>query len=268
VIGHYTAFVNAASNKIGCGIKSCTSADDSNWGSGGVFMVCKYTPGGNIMGSQGQIAPWIVGSPCAACGGVDSSNCEDNMCTGNVERCFDEVSADSPTAFNGVTYTNCPDVFAAQGAVYQTVCDAGANEESCTTGTIGSYGCAWIDGACSAANVGKSSYCNPTDGTTYAGNCDVSCEKCTTADGFGASFCSGGSGSGGSGSSGSGSSSNSSSDSSGSGGTGSDSSGEGSSSGSSPTPSSGVASNFASRKERITSFTMFAAAAASVMAMA
>ena len=65
------------------------------------------------MGAEGQLTPWTVGTPCAACGGLSASTCENGLCTGNVRRCADIFSPARPTEFNGKKYTSCKALIAA-----------------------------------------------------------------------------------------------------------------------------------------------------------
>mmetsp|Transcript_51618 Transcript_51618/g.99762 ORF Transcript_51618/g.99762 Transcript_51618/m.99762 type:complete len:508 (+) Transcript_51618:74-1597(+) len=101
MIGHYTQVVWAKSNKVGCGAVVCGSG---LLGDGGVFLVCKYTPAGNMAMSSGAIsAPWIVGAPCASCAGTCSNGYLCNVGS-NPTRCKDTITT---MTFNGVPYTTC-----------------------------------------------------------------------------------------------------------------------------------------------------------------
>ncbi|XP_013407813.1 cysteine-rich venom protein ophanin-like [Lingula anatina] len=71
--GHYTQVVWAASNKLGCGMKKCTTGS-STW----YYVVCRYSPAGNVKGS----APYTQGTSCSGC--VSNSDltgeCRNKLC--------------------------------------------------------------------------------------------------------------------------------------------------------------------------------------------
>merc|ERR1719440_1493850 len=89
-IGHYTQVVWAKSNKLGCGLKVCSSGltvSGTSYASG-VILVCRYTPMGNSADRVNGIdIPYMYGAPCAACSG----SCTNNLCTSAPNRCKDDV---------------------------------------------------------------------------------------------------------------------------------------------------------------------------------
>eukprot|EP00401_Gymnodinium_catenatum_P066006 CAMPEP_0117623220 /NCGR_PEP_ID=MMETSP0784-20121206/88537_1 /TAXON_ID=39447 /ORGANISM="" /LENGTH=352 /DNA_ID=CAMNT_0005427169 /DNA_START=78 /DNA_END=1133 /DNA_ORIENTATION=+ len=101
MIGHYTQVVWAASKKIGCGVARCDTGLVSN--RGGVFMVCKYSPAGNLAAGTGISAPWTPGTPCAACGGGCTLG---SLCAAGSSAviCKDAITA---MTFNGITFRDC-----------------------------------------------------------------------------------------------------------------------------------------------------------------
>ncbi|XP_078510855.1 GLIPR1-like protein 1 isoform X1 [Lissotriton helveticus] len=71
--GHYTQVVWAASYKLGCAAKKCSSLRNA------VLFVCDYGPAGNYRGAK----PYETGATCSKCAAGD--HCVNNLCT-NPER--------------------------------------------------------------------------------------------------------------------------------------------------------------------------------------
>eukprot|EP00971_Amphidinium_carterae_P240921 4782851-Amphidinium_carterae.1 len=107
MIGHYTQFVEAKANKLGCAVVRCLS-DLSPYGNGGVYLVCKYTESGNVHVEGEQVAPYVVGAKCAAC----PNNCVNGLCTcpGLLESCTDALGSSLGTSYN---YQTCDELMTA-----------------------------------------------------------------------------------------------------------------------------------------------------------
>lgn len=116
MVGHYTQVVWARTNRIGCGVALC--GPGTLIGEGGVYLVCKYTPAGNLEvqrgGSLRIVPPYLEGLPCATCGETCSSNGRLCAAGSKPSRCEDEI-AETNMQVNGATYQDCPSLFAALG---------------------------------------------------------------------------------------------------------------------------------------------------------
>jgi hypothetical protein len=69
MIDHYTQVVWAKSTKVGCGVASC---DTGLFGSGGVMLVCKYSPPGNLAGNHLGLSPYFSIDPLY----IDHARCQ------------------------------------------------------------------------------------------------------------------------------------------------------------------------------------------------
>jgi hypothetical protein len=107
MIGHYTAVVWASSNKVGCAVTTCSSGLVND--NGGVYLVCKYTPAGNMASpSGGTNAPFTPGAICGAC----NQSCSEpaGLCqAGSANTCGDTITT---MTFNNVPYTSCSSLVA------------------------------------------------------------------------------------------------------------------------------------------------------------
>ncbi|XP_019631967.1 PREDICTED: peptidase inhibitor 16-like [Branchiostoma belcheri] len=74
VCGHYTQVVWASSNKLGCGMKLCSTLATVNWNNANL-VVCNYAPAGNFRGQK----PYVSGTSCTQCAN-GNDNCSDNLC--------------------------------------------------------------------------------------------------------------------------------------------------------------------------------------------
>jgi len=128
-VGHYFAVIWAESNKVGCGVASCSSGMTITGTSysAGVLMVCRYLPTPQIATGTTHTAPFIFGAACAGC----ADNCEDGLCTAAPTRCIDT------TGWTIQTYTDCASLIAATPgfAAGKTWCDEVAalmsSEDAC-----------------------------------------------------------------------------------------------------------------------------------------
>jgi hypothetical protein len=105
VMKQYTQVVWASTTHVGCAVSSCSPL---RAGYDGLFLVCKYSPAGNEVYSNGRIRrPYLFGSPCAAC----PNQCTDNLCDVGVvpNRCLDPTNCSVPLGlgdqFCGVPYS-------------------------------------------------------------------------------------------------------------------------------------------------------------------
>jgi hypothetical protein len=102
-ISHYTQLVWAETNRVGCGWARCDYV--SLLGLGGEFLVCKYSPGGNLDDGHGNIyAPFQVGYPGAACSSPGK------LCApgDKPNRCRDELGYNMLEVYiNDDLYTDC-----------------------------------------------------------------------------------------------------------------------------------------------------------------
>jgi hypothetical protein len=110
-IGHYTQVVWAATTHVGCGVAQC--GDGWLMGAGGVYLVCKYSPPGNLGGPGGLTPAYLQGSPCATCGDacLGGSLCAVGSAP---NRCADQTAFSM--GFNGVTYTDCASITGGVGS--------------------------------------------------------------------------------------------------------------------------------------------------------
>ena len=77
-IGHYTQLVWASTSLIGCGVKHCTTNTPFPGFPEWDFIVCRYSPPGNVTGQF----PYVAGVTCstnAQC--TDDNACTDDLCT-------------------------------------------------------------------------------------------------------------------------------------------------------------------------------------------
>jgi len=115
MIGHFTQVIWAKSNKLGCAVKTCSGGMtiSGNSYAGGVLLVCRYTPVGNIAHrTNGILIPYMYGSKCATCSGSCSTA---GLCDAGTtpNRCRDGTEDGWPYRMNGVDYTSCTDLEAA-----------------------------------------------------------------------------------------------------------------------------------------------------------
>lgn len=105
MVGHFTQVVWAKTNKVGCGVASCSHGLQ---GKGGVILVCKYTPAGNYVGKNkvGILPPYIAGASCSAC---PSSCSKGTLCDAghSPNRCRDDIDGITAMNFNSVPHTDC-----------------------------------------------------------------------------------------------------------------------------------------------------------------
>jgi hypothetical protein len=115
-IGHYTQVVWASTTKVGCGVATCSSG---LLGSGGTYLVCKYTPAGNMAGEGGIMPPFLLGQSCATC----ADQCTDGLCDVGVEpnRCVDQSSFSMTV--NDVAYSDCAGLTTMSGVPDNWWCD-------------------------------------------------------------------------------------------------------------------------------------------------
>jgi len=151
-IGHYTQLVEASSDKLGCGVTQCDSFTDL-WPTGGVYLVCKYTESGNLHVDGEQVAPFLVGTTCAAC----AEDCENSLCqtAADVIRCQDGVGASfSYVTVSGTRYYSC-----------QALLDIGF---TCSTlqAQDGGIWCPYTCGECTVPDGVGSEFCSAATGST------------------------------------------------------------------------------------------------------
>jgi hypothetical protein len=109
-ITHYTQLVWAETNKVGCGWSWCPSV--ALLGMSGEFLVCKYSPGGNLDDAYGNIyAPFQVGQRGAACSATSTQNgMNGKLCApgDTPNRCHDELGHEMLEVYiNEDRYTDC-----------------------------------------------------------------------------------------------------------------------------------------------------------------
>jgi len=171
-IGHFTQVVWAKSNKIGCGISTCSALTQSSTAMGaGVLMVCRYLVPGNSAASKaaGHLKmPYIAGTACAGCSGSCTTA---GLCNAGTTptRCTDKF----PTSFGGAKVTSCADY---DTKIKKQFSDAGLTWTSLGGGST-----------CTNKNT-KAMY--ETKGVHT--ECLLTCGKCSVPSGVG--VCTGGTG--------------------------------------------------------------------------
>jgi len=158
-VGHYFQVIWAKSNKIGCGVSSCTSSfsvSGSDYKTG-VLMVCRYDAPASLGAGQTNSLPYMYGKPCAACPG----HCSNGLCTAPPIRCLDKLGGDNTIDIGSKKYTSCGDL----------VKDYGADSQM--------PWCTQLAPMMQGEDL-----------------CKLSCGKCKVPAGVGAQYCGGGTGDG------------------------------------------------------------------------
>ncbi|XP_052063077.1 peptidase inhibitor 16-like [Mytilus californianus] len=70
--GHFTQVVWAKSSRLGCGIRKCNKVIGTSF-TNSYFVVCNYSPAGNMVKDKILGKPYTKGEPCSECPGYCTS---------------------------------------------------------------------------------------------------------------------------------------------------------------------------------------------------
>lgn len=136
ICGHWTQLVHAKSTKVGCAYNLCPTMTVAGevW-KNALYVVCDYTPPGNIIGEDF----YIEGASCSNC---DSDNtgkgykCEKNLCvpctpsTDATCKCGTAVACQNGGVWSASTCScQCPKTH--YGSACEKSCSCGDNDENC-----------------------------------------------------------------------------------------------------------------------------------------
>lgn len=163
VCGHYTQVVWAATSKVGCGKKFCSSfVRFLEYGSGHVY-VCQYSTAGNV----NQNRPYIPGTPCSHCP-AGFPYCDDGLCSAVAPIC-----SSSPCKNGGIcTGTNGGSTFSCDctgtgyfgpTCSYRVACPAISSDDNASWQQALSGTLSW--GACKPGYLGQPSRLCQNNGT-------------------------------------------------------------------------------------------------------
>jgi len=139
ICGHYTQLVWANSMQVGCAYKNCPtmSVGGSTWNNC-LFVVCDYTPPGNVNGQQ----PYVPGTPCSNCDAANTGagyKCDSNnlcaSCTPNTDstcKCGTPQTCANGGSWNaGTCSCTCTNKY--YGPTCQYACSCADQDPSCGT---------------------------------------------------------------------------------------------------------------------------------------